>query len=125
MITTPAPFDETPPDWDLSALDTPAVLDIPDQIPDHPDQLLLIGLEALVLSLLGDRNASERIAELARAGIVALRTSSGCLEVHETLLGWTLTRAWGNPDPADLAGAARLRAHRLAAERRHPDGNPA
>jgi hypothetical protein len=126
MTSAPTFSDETPDDspvdWDLRVLDTPVVLDIPDTLPDQPDPLLLAAIEVLVAALLGDHAAARRIGELARSGVVALRTSAGCLEVHETLLGWTLTRTWGEPDALDLAAAARLRARRLAGERRNGCG---
>ena len=125
-MTTPTDaFDNTPTDWDVTVLDIPVVLDIPDQLPDHPDPLLITAVQALVSSLLNEPTGSEQVGHLARNGIVALRTSSGCLELHETLLGWTLKRSWGTPDPTDLATAARLRAHRLAGERRRGCGGPA
>ena len=122
MTESPASFDNVPADWDLSVLDTPILLDLPDPFPEHPEPHLITALEALIASLLGDPTSSQRLGHLAQTGVVALRTSSGCLEIHETLLGWTLKQSWGNPDPRDLAAAARLRAHRLAGERRH-DGS--
>ena len=117
------PLHDNPPAWDLSVLRTPTVLTIPAQVPDNPDPLLISTLETLVASLLNEDSASERIGALAHTGVVALRTSSGTLEIHETLLGWTLARTWGQPDPTDLAAAAQIRAHRLAAERRHGHGD--
>jgi len=68
--------------------------------------------------------ASDRIGELARAGVVALRTAHGSLAPTETLLGWVLARTWGDPDAASLAVAAGLRARRLARERRQGCGGP-
>lgn len=123
MTESSTPFDQIPADWDLSVLDHPVLLQIPEQSPEHPDPHLIATLEAVVAALVGDPTGSPRLAELAHTGVLAVRTSTGVLEIHETLLGWTLKPAWGTPDLSDLAAAARLRAHRLARERRH-DENP-
>jgi hypothetical protein len=122
MSTPETPSNYTPADWDLAVLETPTVLDLPGQIPENPEPLLLEALEALVANFLNEPSSPERVGQLARTGIVALHTSSGSLELHETLLGWTLVQTVGTPDPHDLATAARLRAHRLAGERRHHPG---
>lgn len=124
MTNQTEPFDDPPVGWDLSVLDAPVVLTLPDQLPDQPDPLLLDALETLIAFLLREPSSSQRIGQLAQTGIVGLHTSSGCLEVHETLLGWTLVHAAGTPDPSDLAAAARLRARRLAGERAHDRGRP-
>jgi hypothetical protein len=112
------------PDWDLRVLDVPVVLHIPEHIPPHPDPLLVAAVETLLATAAGEHSASRRISHLGRAGVVAIRTSAGSLELRETLLGWILVRGDGTPDPSDLAGAARLRAWRLAAERRSGCGGP-
>ena len=123
-MTTPiTPFDDSAADWDLTVLDNPVILEIPDQLPDHPDPLLITSVDALLAHFLGEGTSSEQIGHLAHTGIVALHTSSGTLEIHETLLGWTLAHATGTPDPTDLATATRLRAHRLSNERRHGCGS--
>jgi hypothetical protein len=111
-------------DWDTRVLDDPVVLDVPDQLPAQPDKLLTTAVDAMSATMAGHHDASDHVAALAHAGVVAVRTSSGSLELHETLLGWVLVRAWGDPDPADLAVAARLRAHQLARERRDGCGSP-
>jgi hypothetical protein len=107
-----------PPDWDIGVLDHPVVLDVPDQLPPDPRPLLDAAIAAMVATAAGDAAATYRIGELARAGVVALRTSHGSFQLRESLLGWILVRGWGDPDPVDLAEAARFRAHRLARERR-------
>lgn len=117
------------PDWDLTVLDHPVVLDIPDTLltghPENEDPLLRACIQALTLTHERHPHAHVRIGDLGRAGVVALRTGAGNLELHETLLGWVLAHAWGDPDQHDLATAARLRAHRLARERRSDCGAPA
>ena len=121
-MTTPS--DENPTDWDLSVLDHPTIVDLPDTLPENPDPLVSSALDAVVAFFLHDLDRCDRLARLAHTGIVALRSSTGTLEIHETLLGWTLTHAAGTPDPHDLAAAARLRAHRLTGERHHHRGTP-
>jgi hypothetical protein len=108
------------PDWDVSVLDVPAVLAVPDPLSTSDDPLIQAAIDAL-LAVAADRPAGYRpIGDLARAGVVAIHTSHGCFEVQETLLGWTLVPAEATPDIRDLAEAARLRAYRLARERRGP-----
>jgi hypothetical protein len=110
------------PDWDVRVLDRPVVLDVPELLPDNDDPLLSAAVAAMLATVEGDLTAADRIAELGRAGVVALRTVAASFELRETLLGWVLVRGWGDPDPADLAVAARLRAARLAVERRRGCG---
>lgn len=116
------------PGWDLSVLENPVVLDVPDALSTDPsaqqDPLLRACIDALALTFDRNPEAPTRIGDLARAGVVALRTSAGSLEVRETVLGWVLAHAWGDPDGDDLATAARLRAHRLAGERHVVCGGP-
>jgi hypothetical protein len=114
----PASHPAIEPDWDVGVLARPVVLDVPDLLPADPDPLLTAAVAAMAATAFGDPQAPDRVAELGRAGVVALRTSSGSFELRESLIGWLLVRAWGDPDPADLAAAAELRAERLAAERR-------
>jgi hypothetical protein len=116
---------EPEPDWDIRVLERPVVLDIPDQLPADPNPLLAAAVAAMTATVFGDPAAADRVAELGKAGVVALRTSSGSFELRESLIGWLLVKAWGDPDPADLAAAAALRAVELAQERRgsreHPE----
>jgi hypothetical protein len=112
------------PDWDVRVLDRPVILDVPDRLPADPDPLLAAAVRAMAATVFGDPAAPDRVAELGRAGVVALRTSAGSFELRESLAGWLLVRAWGDPDLADLAAAARLRAVRLAGERRRGCGDP-
>jgi hypothetical protein len=119
-MTTSQPTGNPTPDWDTSVLDLPVVLDVPDRVtPDLADPLLAAALEALLATAAGMPGRPYPIGNLGRAGVVAIRTSAGAFEIRETLLGWVLVIACGDPDPYDLAGAARLRAHRLALARRH------
>ena len=106
------------PDWDIRVLDHPVVIDVPDQLPPDPGPLLEAAIAAMIVTVAGDAAATHRVGELARAGVVALRTSIGSFQLRESLLGWILVRGWGDPDPVDLAEAAQLRARRLARERR-------
>jgi len=108
------------PDWDTTALTQPRIVDAnasgrrgplaaaaaclaaPDEVPAGPDAELL-GL----------------------AGVVAVRGPSGIAEVHETLDGWQLVACPApTPDTADLAGAALVRAARLADARRLRGARP-
>jgi hypothetical protein len=122
MTTFPRPVaGGTPvPDWDVRVLDLPAVVTLPDPAQPPLDPLVDAALDA-VLAVAAQSPASHRpIGDLARAGVVAIQTSQGAFEIHETLLGWTLVLAAGSPDPGDLAEAARIRAQRLARLRRQP-----
>jgi hypothetical protein len=105
-------------------LDRPVVRDVPARLPADLDPLVGAAVAALLAVIDGEGDASDRIGELARAGVVAIRTTHGALAPTETLLGWVLVRTWGDPDAASLAAAARLRASRLARERRQGCGGP-
>jgi hypothetical protein len=79
--------------------------------------------------LAGDASAAvggdnEAAARLGAAGVVAVTATDGVFEVHETVDGWTLVATSGTPDVADLAMAARIRAGRLAVQRRTRRGQP-
>lgn len=113
------------PAWDVRVLDRPVVLDIPERLPADPDPPMTAAVAALLGSLSGDPDSSDRIGDLARAGVVAVRTAHGSLALTETLLGWVFVRVWGDPDPVGLAAAAWLRADRLARERRQGCGSTA
>jgi len=112
------------PDWDVRVLDRPVILDVPDRLPADLDPPLAAAVAAMVATVFDDPTAPDRVADLGRAGVVALRTSAGSFELRESLAGWLLVRAWGDPDLLDLAVAARLRADRLAGERRRGCGDP-
>jgi hypothetical protein len=105
------------PAWDTRVLHHPTVLDIPDQLPDRPDPQVALAVVAMERQTAGDPAAGRLIARLAHAGVVALRTTGGAFELRETLDGWLLARHDGDPEPAELAAAAELRAHRLARAR--------
>jgi hypothetical protein len=64
------------------------------------------------------REAAVALRTLAAAGLVAVRTAHGVLELHEALDGWSLVPSHvPTPDVDDLVTAAAWRARRLAAER--------
>ncbi|WP_239312647.1 hypothetical protein [Frankia sp. Cj3] len=118
MIASPEP------NWDTTVLDQPIILDLPDRLPadtdhcGHFDPRLALAVAAMTAQLDGDHaQATRLVGKLGRAGIVAIRASSGTLEVRETLDGWQLIVSAGDPDPADLAVAAHLRASHLARQR--------
>jgi hypothetical protein len=116
------------PDWDTTVLEHPTVLTLPDHAPtgaapEHADPRLATAAQAIAAQLRGDPAETTRLAgRLGRAGIVAVRTGDGVLEIRETAAGWRLLACAGEPDPADLGVAARLRAYHLARLRRHDAG---
>ncbi|EIV91329.1 hypothetical protein [Frankia sp. QA3] len=110
-MTTPEPG------WDIRVLGRPVVLTVPDRLGDDPDALLALAAVALERHLAGAPTASRIIGQLAHSGVVALRTISTVFELRESRDGWLLVRSWGEPEPAELAAAAWIRAHRLARER--------
>jgi hypothetical protein len=110
--------DPCAPAWDVRVLDRPVILDVPDRLPHDPDPLLSAAVAAMSATAFAAPDAPDRVGELGRAGVVAVRTSAGSFELRESLLGWLLVHASGDPDPTDLAAAARVRAQRLAGERR-------
>ncbi|WP_322779379.1 hypothetical protein [Frankia sp. Cas4] len=105
------------PAWDTTVLDTATIIDIPDRLPEQPDPHLRLALAAMTSQAAGHPDTTIRVARLAHAGIVAIRTSIGCFEIRELLDGWLLVHHPGDPDPTDLAAAALLRARRLARTR--------
>ncbi|EYT91500.1 hypothetical protein ThrDRAFT_02835 [Frankia casuarinae] len=117
------------PAWDIRVLGRPVVIEVPTRIGDDPDPLLALAAVALERHLAGAPTASRIIGQLAHSGVVALRTISTVFEIREQRDGWLLVRSWGDPEPAELAAAAWIRAHRLARERADaaatlPDGLP-
>ena len=110
-------------DWDTRVLADPIVLDVPDVLPTRPDRLLHAAVAAMLAIAVGRPSAADRISELGRAGVVALRTSAGSVELRETRHGWRLVRAWGDPDARSLAAAARMRARQIARDRRQHGGD--
>ncbi|EFC82857.1 hypothetical protein [Parafrankia sp. EUN1f] len=122
------------PDWDITALGNPTVVHIPDAAtrpaPEAQQERPLIALAGQALNRQLSAGASDcqpQLRALAVAGVVAVRTSREIYELRETLSGWRLVRTWGEPEPAELAAAAWIRAHRLAHERRDapPTSGPA
>jgi hypothetical protein len=108
-------------DWNTDVLHQPIVLDVPDPLPAEPDPLLSTAARAIAAQHAGaHQRASRLVAALGHAGVVALRTTSGPLEVRELRDGWKLIGRVGDPDARALAAAAKLRAARLARERRLP-----
>lgn len=103
------------PDWDTTVLAHPTIVD-----PDPSGRAGL--LTATAAAYLAGRHtavADDPPRTLGAAGAVAVRGPAGILEVHETLDGWQLVpSATPTADLADLAGAAILRAARLAEVRR-------
>ncbi|PLS75692.1 MAG: hypothetical protein CYG61_06110, partial [Actinobacteria bacterium] len=62
--------------------------------------------------------AAASTAILGRAGVVAVRSGGRSFEVRETLESWELFASpVPTPDAGDLAGAAVIRARRLAEAR--------
>ncbi|ONH60472.1 hypothetical protein CcI49_11645 [Frankia sp. CcI49] len=121
------------PGWDITALGSPKIVHIPDAVtrsgPDAQLERPLVVLAAQALNLqlaAGARDSQPMLRTLAVAGVVAVRTSGEIYELRETLTGWRLVRTWGEPESAELAAAAWIRAHRLAHERRaaHPAFGP-
>ena len=117
------------PAWDIRVLGRPVVIEVPTRIGDDPAPLLALAAVALERHLAGAPTASRIIGQLAHSGVVALRTISTVFEIREQRDGWLLVRSWGDPEPAELAAAAWIRAHRLARERADaaatlPDGLP-
>ena len=104
-----------PADWDTTTLDNPQVID-PDPS-GHGGPLAVAAATALEPA---DPDAAAQAARaLGHAGVVAVRHGAGLAEVHETLHDWRLVGSIApTPDPADLAGAAVVRAARLAEARR-------
>ncbi|MCM3921562.1 hypothetical protein ND748_07770 [Frankia sp. AiPs1] len=105
--------------WNTAALDHPLILDLPDRPGGDPTPLLRLGRQALA-RVHADLHpqASRLLAQLASRGVVALRTSTGTWEIRERLDGWILAPAVGPVDLRTLAAATRLRATRLARQRR-------
>jgi hypothetical protein len=103
------------PDWDTTVLARPIIVD-----PDPSGRAGL--LAATAAAYLAGRNTADGddpARTLGVAGAVAVRSPAGILEVHETLDGWQLVAsATPTADLADLAGAAIVRAARLADARR-------
>jgi len=102
------------PDWDTTTLAHPTIVD-PD--PSGRGGPLAVTSAAY---LAGRQTVGDDPARvLGVGGAVAVRGPAGILEVHETLDGWQLIpSATPSADLADLAGAAILRAARLADARR-------
>jgi hypothetical protein len=104
-----------PADWDTTVLDNPQVID-PDPS-GHGGPLAVAA--ATALDPADPDAAAAATRALGHAGVVAVRHSGGVAEVHETLHDWQLLASCApTPDPADLAGAAVVRAARLAEARR-------
>jgi hypothetical protein len=104
-----------PADWDTTVLDNPQVSD-PDPS-GHGGPLAVAAATALDPADPGV--AAQATRALGHAGVVAVRHRASVSEVHETLHGWQLLASSApTPDPADLAGAAIVRAARLAEARR-------
>jgi hypothetical protein len=111
-----------PVDWDVTVLGRPVVCEA--DATGRSGALAAAAAAALV-ALDADDAAGEAVAaaRLGPAGVVALRDGGRTVEVHETLDGWTLVPASvPTPDVDDLAAAAFVRAHRLAAARRAGEG---
>jgi hypothetical protein len=113
--------DDPPPAWDTRVLHHPQILDVPDRLGQNPDPRVALAVVAVERQTAGDANAPKLLARLAHAGVVALRTGDGAFELRETADGWLLVGHPGDPDPAELAAAAEVRARRLARTRRRPD----
>jgi hypothetical protein len=121
-MTNPAPGPTTPA-WDLSVLDHPTVLTVPDHLGPEPDPNIAVAAVALERQTAGDPTAANLVRQLAHAGIVAIQTTRGLYIPRETLTSWLLLPYPTRPvHPADLAAAAAIRAYTLAALRHHPDG---
>ena len=107
------------PDWDTAALAHPTIVN-----PDPSGRGGPLAATAAAY-LAGRQTADDSARTLGVAGTVAVRGPAGILEVHETLDGWKLVpSAAPTADIADLAGAAILRAARLADARRQNRAQP-
>ena len=104
------------PDWDTTLLAHPAIVDADPSGRAGP----LAAAAAACLAGPEPAAATANARMLGLAGAVAVRGPARLLEVHETLDGWQLLpSSVPTADVADLAGAAILRAARLAEARRH------
>lgn len=107
-----------PADWDTHVLTRPQVLDADATGRSGP----LAATATAALAAVGDGNAEAAAASaaiLGRAGVVAVRGGGRSFEVRETLESWELAASpVPTPDAGDLAGAAVIRARRLAEARR-------
>ncbi|ORT53010.1 hypothetical protein [Frankia sp. KB5] len=92
----------------------PIILDLASR--PATDPMLVLAERALARQRAG-LPADTLLAELATHGVVAILVNKRLVEIRERLDGWTLADAAGMPDLATLAGAARVRATRLAALR--------
>jgi len=103
------------PDWDTTALAHPTIVDA-----DPSGRRGPLAAAAAAYLARPQSAAAERHARLlGLAGVVAVRGPSGIAEVQETLDGWQLVACPApSPDIADRAGAALVRAARLAEVRR-------
>ena len=103
------------PDWDTTALTQPRIVDADASGRRGP----LAAAAAACLAAPDEVSAGPDAELLGLAGVVAVRGPHGIAEVQETLDGWRLVAsAVPTPDTADLAGAALVRAARLADARR-------
>jgi hypothetical protein len=107
-------------DWDISVLAEPRVVNADPSGLSGP--LAVTAAEGLAALHAADTIAARTAARvLGPAGVVAVRDPAGVVEVHETIDGWQLVAAAvPTPDLGDLAGAATVRAVRLAEARRAP-----
>ena len=105
------------PDWDTTPLDHPTIVDADPSGRAGP----LAAAAAACLAGPQSATATSHARMLGLAGAIAVRGAAGILEVHETADGWQLVASDApTADVADLAGAAIVRAARLAETRRHP-----
>jgi hypothetical protein len=106
------------PDWDTAVLDRPAIVDADPSGRRGP-------LAAAAAAALANPPSAGAARTLGESGVVAVRSPAGISEVHETIDGWQLVpSATPTADLADLAGAAIVRAARLAEARRPQRGEP-
>jgi len=102
------------PDWDTAALAHATLVDADPSGGRGP----LAAAAAACLAAPQVPLAHSDARALGVAGVVVVRGPAGSAEVHETIDGWQLVASPApTADIADLAGAAVLRAARLAEAR--------
>jgi len=102
------------PDWDTTALEHPTIVDADRSGRRGP----LAAAAAAYLAGPQSAAAEPNARILGLAGVVVVRGPDGIVEVHETFDGWQLVPSEApTADLADLAGAAVVRAARLAEAR--------
>ncbi|MBL7518124.1 hypothetical protein I6A84_08325 [Frankia sp. CNm7] len=120
MQPTPRADKPPTPPWNLTALDRPTIIRLPDEpgpgTDDDPTRALAAA--ALHAQTRGDPAAPALIRQLAEAGVVAVRAGRRLLACRETVNTWVLLPTHRRATARALAHTATTRAHDLAVLRR-------